>query len=58
MKRYTAQYIIILILAVFFAVSAGAREDTGCIKCHTDAEKIRSLYIPPKIEFKQDEGEG
>lgn len=31
---------------------------TGCIECHTDEKKIKSLYVPPKIEFKEEEGEG
>ncbi|QTA92435.1 Uncharacterized protein dnm_085150 [Desulfonema magnum] len=30
----------------------------GCIECHTDEKKIRSLYMPPKINFKAEEGEG
>lgn len=32
--------------------------DSGCVTCHTDAETIRSLYTPPKLDFTFDEGEG
>jgi hypothetical protein len=58
MKRHTALFITTVVLAVVSAASSLAREDTGCITCHSDEQKIKSLYIPPKIEFKKEEGEG
>ena len=29
-----------------------------CVDCHTDAKKIKSLYTPPDVEIKVEEGEG
>ena len=29
-----------------------------CVDCHTDAQKIKSLYTPPDVEIKVEEGEG
>ena len=51
---------MVLLISVSFARNVYPLKDdmNSCMKCHTDAKKIKSLYIPPKIEFKELEGEG
>ncbi len=60
--RLKAEVLAALAAAVLATASHGVAiqeaAESGCVTCHTDAEKIRSLYTPPKIEFEFDEGEG
>jgi len=37
---------------------SAAEEESGCVACHTDAAKLKALYVPPKIQFKMEAGEG
>jgi hypothetical protein len=48
----------LLLLSVPADTTGSTDQESSCVQCHTNAQKIRSLYVPPKIDFKQDEGEG
>ncbi|OQY53723.1 MAG: hypothetical protein B6245_22500 [Desulfobacteraceae bacterium 4572_88] len=51
--------VIALAFFAFFGKNVYSLKDGNtCVKCHTDEQKIRSLYMPPKIEFREEEGEG
>ena len=58
MKKNVTLLLIILLIPVWSFTSLRAQNEIGCVKCHTDEEKIRSLYVPPKIEVEAEEGEG
>jgi uncharacterized protein YxeA len=55
-------FILTITAVIIFSVTTEKADSTdpknSCVQCHTNAKKIQSLYVPPKIEFKQDEGEG
>jgi len=64
-KSYMKKHLLLLsaaaALSVFFILFLQSvyshQNSSTCITCHTDENKIKSLYKPPKIEFKE-EGEG
>ena len=60
MKKHTLVFsITALVLFAFFPKNVYSLKDGNtCVQCHTDEQKIRSLYVPPKIEFREEEGEG
>lgn len=49
---------MLAVMALLFIPFVCSEAGTGCIDCHTDKEKIKSLFKPPKIDFKVEEGEG
>jgi hypothetical protein len=38
--------------------SATPGQTSGCVVCHTDGDRIKQMYKPPKRDFKPDEGVG
>jgi hypothetical protein len=57
----TIKHLVPVAVAATLLMSLGERAqatESGCVVCHTDADKIKSLYKPPEIKFEFDEGEG
>jgi len=40
------------------AKEASKADDSGCIDCHTDSERLMALAVPREVEEKLSEGEG
>lgn len=55
--RYVAAVAVAAFVLTFSETPALAL-DSGCVACHSNAQKIKSLYAPPEIKFEFDEGEG
>jgi len=46
----------VLLLGIAYLGTALSSEMSGCIKCHTDEQILKSLYKPPKIDSSEGEG--
>jgi hypothetical protein len=55
-KILTPLLLVFLNLSFFGLVSAAPPGESACIKCHTDASRLKSLFIPPKIDRSEGEG--
>lgn len=58
MKKMISLLALFLLTSAYCVQSTWAQENCSCVRCHTDELRIKSLYKPPKIEFKVEEGEG
>ena len=58
MNKAFACILVMGFIGASLSAASPAQESSGCTVCHTDSAKIKSLYVPPKIEFKVEAGEG
>ncbi len=56
--RYATLFCTLVFGTLLLLPSMSRGEESGCISCHTDDTRIRTLFVPPNIDFKADEGEG
>jgi len=58
MKKLVPLLTIVIAVFAYSFPNPLAQEESSCVRCHTDEARIKSLYVPPKLEFKVEEGEG
>ena len=51
MKKITL-YLLVLVMLVCIAAVAVAETGGGCVRCHTDGALMKSLFVPPKGEYR------
>jgi hypothetical protein len=58
MKRPGGLPAFTMVVCTCLVLLSHGRGEAACVGCHTDETKIKSLYVPPEVEFKIEEGEG
>ena len=59
MKTKTAALVVIFLICALggpWVIRADAADEVSCIKCHTDANVMKSLFKAPKVEAGEGEG--
>ncbi|MHB8772912.1 MAG: hypothetical protein ACYC7J_18110 [Syntrophales bacterium] len=54
--RKTVVCSVALALFAFSAAAAVAQTDSGCVRCHGDEARMKSLFVAPKIDGGEGEG--
>ncbi|MBE0556326.1 MAG: hypothetical protein IH628_03755 [Proteobacteria bacterium] len=54
--RKTVVYSVAFAVVVFGAAAAVAQTDSGCVRCHADEARMKSLFVAPKIDGGEGEG--
>ena len=59
MKTWIAAFSLVLLISAVGTsrlMRADAADEVACIKCHTDADVMKSLFKAPKVEPGEGEG--
>jgi hypothetical protein len=57
MKKMILAFLLFFFCLSFSGmISAAPQGESACIKCHTDANRLKSLFTPPKMDMSEGEG--
>ncbi|MCX5816611.1 MAG: hypothetical protein NTX75_10300 [Proteobacteria bacterium] len=55
-RNYLFIYSMVMFFCFAFFLHAGYADDSGCIKCHTNEQALKTLHEPVKIDTSEGEG--
>jgi hypothetical protein len=55
-RRYPMKSLLVFVAALALSGFGAYAAGTGCVACHTSAETMKSLFVPPVLAEAEGEG--